>query len=114
MAGWNFPIARRLIAFGQMWARTWRERHMHPVNFALHLPGIPLMYLGILGMILAPFDWSGGVAWYWGLAGFIGGFVLQWVGHCVEGNDMGELIPFKRLLGLPVVAVVPRGTPKAT
>jgi len=32
----------------------------------------------------------------------------------VEGNDVGELIPLKRALGLPVVSVAPQyasGTP---
>ena len=28
----------------------------------------------------------------------------------VEGNDVGELIPIKRLLGLPVVAVAPKAS----
>jgi hypothetical protein len=101
---WKFPIARRVIAFCQ----HWRERHQHPVNFALHVPGIPLAYLGLLLLILAPLGLSGGLAWYWGLAAFAGGFFLQWLGHCFEGNDVGEWIPVKRALGLPVVAIAPR------
>ncbi len=41
---------------------------------------------------------------YWTAAAlFVGGYFLQWLGHRVEGNDVGELIPIKRLLGLPVV-----------
>jgi hypothetical protein len=36
------------------------------------------------------------------------GYLLQWIGHRVEGNDVGELIPIKKLLGLPVVAIAPQ------
>jgi hypothetical protein len=39
------------------------------------------------------------------------GYLLQWIGHRIEGNDVGELIPLKRLLGLPVVAIAPRPPP---
>ena len=44
--------------------------------------------------------------WVWGLFG--GGYVLQFLGHAVEGNDPGEIIVVKRLLGRPYVAVAPR------
>jgi hypothetical protein len=33
---------------------------------------------------------------------------MQWIGHHVEGNDMGELILFKKCLGLPYQEVSPR------
>jgi hypothetical protein len=33
------------------------------------------------------------------------GYFLQWLGHRIEGNDMGEVILVKRLLGRPYVAV---------
>jgi len=36
------------------------------------------------------------------------GYLLQWIGHRVEGNDMGEIILVKRLLGRSYVAVSPR------
>ena len=36
------------------------------------------------------------------------GYVLQYVGHCVEGNDLGEWAGVKRLLGLPYVGISPR------
>jgi hypothetical protein len=37
------------------------------------------------------------------LALFIGGYVLQFAGHYLEGTDPGEIIYFKRKLGLPYV-----------
>ena len=39
--------------------------------------------------------------WYWAVAAFVGGYVLQFIGHCIEGNDMGEWAGIKRLFGLP-------------
>jgi hypothetical protein len=79
--------------------RHWRERHRHPFNFAIHLLGIPLAFAGIVLFFFVP--------WYWALAAFVGGYVLQWLGHLVEGNDMGEWAGIKRMLGLPYVAIAP-------
>jgi hypothetical protein len=82
--------------------RNWLERHQHPVNFWIHLIGIPLAVAGVVLLLLAPAHWP------WALAAFIGGYVLQWIGHSVEGNDVGEFAAIKRLLGLPYVGVAPR------
>jgi hypothetical protein len=41
------------------------------------------------------------------------GYALQWLGHRIEGNDVGEVILIKRLLGQPCVAVSPRFTTRA-
>lgn len=38
-------------------------------------------------------------------------YALQWIGHRVEGNDMGEVILIKKWLGRPYVAVAPRSIP---
>ena len=43
---------------------------------------------------------------YWPL--LVIGYALQYVGHRHEGNDMGEIVLLKRLLGRPYVAVSPR------
>lgn len=81
----------------------WRRRHQHPFNFALHLVGIPLALAGVV--LFFTLEWS---EWYWGAAAFAGGYVLQWLGHRVEGNDLGEWAAIKRLLGLSYVAIAPR------
>ena len=75
------------------------ERHQLRINFWLHLLGIPLACAGLL---LAFFD-----PW-WGLLLLAAGYLLQYVGHCAEGNDMGEWAGIKRSLGLPYVAIAPR------
>ena len=86
--------------------QNWRERHQHPVNFWIHVVGIPLAVGGLALLLLLP--WS---EWYWAAAAFVGGYVLQWIGHRVEGNDMGEWAGIKRLAGLPYVGIAP-GAPK--
>jgi hypothetical protein len=80
--------------------RNWRQRHRHPFNFAIHLIGIPL---AVAGVVLLCFQ-----EWLWGAVAFVLGYLLQWVGHLVEGNDVGEWAAVKRMLGLPYVGIAPR------
>lgn len=96
----NFPIARKLIAFAGRARRNWLLRHQNGFNFAIHMIGIPLAFAGVPLLFLAE--------WYWGVGAIVAGYVLQWIGHRVEGNDVGEFIPFKKLLGLPYVAIAPQ------
>lgn len=79
---------------------NWRERHRHPFNFWIHLVGIPLAVAGVVILFIYP--------WYWGVGAIIAGYVLQYIGHCVEGNDLGEWAAVKRLFGWPYVGVSPR------
>jgi len=80
----------------------WLARHRHPFNLGIHLLGIPLAVAGLV-LLFVP-----GVAWYWGVGGLVVGYLLQYIGHTVEGNDVGEWAAIKRLLGLPYVAISPR------
>jgi hypothetical protein len=97
---YRFPVARKLLAFAGRARRNWLERHRHPFNFGIHLLGIPLAVAALPLVFLTD--------WYWAAAALVGGYVLQWVGHRVEGNDVGEFIPVKKLLGLPYVAIAPQ------
>jgi hypothetical protein len=87
---------------------NWRLRHQHPFNFAIHLLGIPLAVTGVVLFFVLPWD-----EWYWGAGVFVLGYVLQWLGHQVEGNDVGEWAGIKRLLGLPYVGIAPQYLPKS-
>src|SRR5437660_1658909 len=80
----------------------WMARHRLPFNFYIHLLGIPLAVTGLV-LLFIP-----GVPWYWGVAGLFVGYLLQYLGHRAEGNDVGEWAGIKRLLGLPYVGVSPR------
>lgn len=61
--------------------------------------GIPLAVSGVALLFFHP---------WWGIICIAAGYLLQYLGHRAEGNDVGELIPFKRLLGLPCVSISPR------
>jgi uncharacterized membrane protein YGL010W len=80
--------------------RNWRARHQHPFNFYIHLLGIPCAVAGVVLLFFLP--------WYYGVAAIVLGYVLQFAGHTVEGNDVGEWAGIKRLLGLPTVPIAPQ------
>lgn len=96
----RFPIARKLFRFARSARRNWLLRHQNAFNFWIHMLGIPLAMAGVPMLFLLP--------WYWGAGAIAVGYFLQWLGHRVEGNDVGELIPLKRLVGLPTVSIAPR------
>jgi hypothetical protein len=85
---------------------NWLERHQHPFSFWIHLVGIPLAVAGTFLLVLSLLSF--GVPWYWGVSGLVVGYFLQYVGHRVEGNDVGEWAAIKRLLGLPYVGIAPQ------
>ncbi len=89
------------------WLSNWLARHQHPVSRALHYVGIPLAIAAVVlaGVQLALWRWD---LWWRPALLLVVGYALQLVGHLVEGNDMGELIVVKRLLGRPYVAISPR------
>ncbi len=90
-----------------VWLKRWLERHQNPLSLALHIVGIPLTVAALVlaGLQLAAWRWD----LWWRPAGLIlVGYGLQWIGHVIEGNDMGEIILVKRWLGRPYVAVSPR------
>jgi len=80
----------------------WLERHPHPTSFILHMIGIPPTILGVLFVPIYLILLSLPI-FLLALALFIGGYLLQFLGHLVEGTDPGEIIYFKRKLGLPYV-----------
>jgi hypothetical protein len=92
---WRRPLRKIL--------RNWLLRHRHPCNFWIHVVGIPLALVGVVLFFALPWD-----QWYWGVGGFVLGYLLQYVGHRVEGNDLGEWAGIKRLFGLPCVSIAPR------
>jgi uncharacterized membrane protein YGL010W len=94
------PAPRRpVLRFVRKRLRSWLDRHQHPFNLSIHLIGIPLTVVGVVLLFL--------VEWYWGVGAFVLGYLLQYIGHRVEGNDVGEWALIKRILGLPYVAISP-------
>ncbi|HXR34232.1 MAG TPA: DUF962 domain-containing protein [Verrucomicrobiae bacterium] len=54
------------------------HEHGSPWNKLLHGIGIPLIFAGIILLVL--------LRWRWGVSCFVGGWVLLLIGHRVEGN----------------------------
>jgi uncharacterized membrane protein YGL010W len=67
----EFPMADSLI-------ENYKAKHQHPLNKLTHSIGIPMI---VLSLPLFLFNWR------WALALFIVGWILQFVGHAIEGNQ---------------------------
>ena len=57
---------------------NYKAKHQHPLNRLTHSIGIPMI---VLSLPLFFFNWR------WALAAFIVGWILQFVGHAIEGNQ---------------------------
>lgn len=76
-------------------------RHQHPVNRLLHVVGLPVTFVLPLVLLIEQQPvWAG--------ACFVVGYGLQFAGHAIEGNDAGEVILVKRMLGMPSIDIVDR------
>mgnify|MGYP000093119250 CR=1 FL=1 len=93
-----------------LWIRRWLDRHQHPASRALHAVGIPILAAGLVlgAWQLAYLQWS---LWWRPAAMIAGSYVMQWIGHRIEGNDMGEVILLKRLTNRPYTAISARYAP---
>ena len=82
-------------------------RHTNRANQALHLVGVPLTFVGTPWAIIA------GTSWYVAVGCFCGGYVLQLAGHAIEGNDAGEVVFIKKMLGKPYTEYAPGRAPSS-
>lgn len=56
----------------------YKAKHRHPLNRLTHSIGIPMI---VVSLPLFFFSWR------WALALFIVGWILQFIGHAIEGNQ---------------------------
>jgi hypothetical protein len=63
--------------------RNYMSQHTHPANRALHVVGVPLAPWGGIYLLTRG---QYGVA----IVAFGAGYGLQWLGHHIEGNQMGD------------------------
>jgi len=91
---------------------NWFVRHQDRGSMILHAIGIPLTIVAVPAVILAVVS---GRVWLYGLAGafVVAGYAMQFVGHWIEGNDAGEVILIKKLLGRPYKAIADRSKKQA-
>ncbi len=62
--------------------------------------GIPAAVAGVICLLFGE--------WLWGIGLLVLGYLLQYVGHRAEGNDVGEWAAVKRWFGFPYVGISPR------
>jgi hypothetical protein len=71
---------------------NWRKRHLNPVSFWLHMVGIPACFVAAPVLLILRL-------WWWALGCFVGGYILQFVGHAIENNQSGEEMLLRRIFG---------------
>ena len=85
---------------------NWLERHRNPVSFLLHMIGIPPTLLGV--MLIPVYVYCLSIPIFLlAFSLFVGGYLVQFLGHALEGTDPGEVIYFKRKLGMSYVDIAP-------
>ena len=65
------------------WIAQYGQSHQHPFNRLCHTVGIPMIGLSLLLFGVAIFVPG---LWLIALVGFVVGWILQFVGHAVEGK----------------------------
>ncbi len=85
---------------------NWFKRHQNKTSLILHAIGIPMTILAIpaliTGMLLKQNSYN-----IIAIALFVIGYALQFIGHHIEGNDAGEIILIKKLLGKKYIDIAP-------
>ena len=74
---------------------NYKAKHQHPLNKLTHSIGIPMI---VISLPLFFFNWR------WALALFVVGWVLQFVGHAIEGQSARLLQESDVLAGRSLVA----------
>jgi len=74
------------------WLRNWTLRHQHQASLALHIIGIPACFIAAPVLLIMQL-------WWLAAGAFVGGYALQFIGHAIEGNQSGEEMLVRRLLG---------------
>ncbi len=57
---------------------NYKAKHKHPINRLLHNFGIPMI---VIALPVVFFNWR------WGLGLFVVGWIFQFAGHIIEGNQ---------------------------
>jgi len=74
--------------------KNYIERHQNRANQVFHLFGVPITFVLSVHFLIHH-------QWLWAAAAFVGGYILQFIGHAIEGNDAGEVVLIKKLMGRP-------------
>jgi uncharacterized membrane protein YGL010W len=75
--------------------QDWMDRHRDPRSFVLHLIGIPPVIVAVLLFPVYTFLLSLPV-FLLSVSLFIGGYLVQFLGHAFDGTEPGEWVALKR------------------
>jgi hypothetical protein len=65
------------------------QRHKHPVNAVLHIIGVPAAFYGIYELFVKQPEM--------GVILIVFGYLLQYLGHRAQGNEVGEVTLIKNI-----------------
>ncbi|MBZ0189286.1 MAG: DUF962 domain-containing protein [Candidatus Obscuribacterales bacterium] len=77
-------IQDRLILSIKAFAVDYGQRHAHPLNAALHVVGVPSAFAGFFYFFSGRDRVKGGALIFLG-------YLLQYLGHRAQGNEVGEV-----------------------
>lgn len=66
-------------------------RHKHPINAFLHIFGVPMVFYGVYKLFCGASELS------LALTLIVFGYVLQYLGHKAQGNEVGEVTLIKKI-----------------
>jgi hypothetical protein len=89
----------------------WMARHRDPTSFVLHMFGIPPTILGVLLIPVYVMLVSIPI-FLLALALFVGGYLIQFLGHIVDWTEPGEIAYLRRKLRWSYAKIAP--VPPAT
>lgn len=63
----------------QPYMEKYEHEHHNGWNKLLHGIGIPVIFLGVILLVM--------MQWRWGIGAFVGGWAMLFLGHKIEGNN---------------------------
>ncbi len=66
------------------------QRHKHPVNAALHIVGVPAVFYGVYLLFVRNYLIASAL--------IVFGYLLQYLGHRAQGNEVGEVTLIKKII----------------
>ncbi|MDB5349757.1 MAG: hypothetical protein JWN86_1004 [Planctomycetota bacterium] len=75
----------------------WLARHRRPVSLVMHLIGIPLTLMGAL-LVPVYVALLSRPIFLFSLSLFVVGYLIQFLGHALEGTEPGEILYLRKKL----------------
>jgi uncharacterized membrane protein YGL010W len=89
---------------------SWIARHRDPASFVLHMVGIPPTILGVLLIPVYVMLISIPI-FLLALALFVGGYLIQFLGHVIDASEPGEIKYLRKKMGWSLPKISPAPAP---